>query len=77
MEKMDEMIEKLEKAKIAVTKANKILKKGDRVRATKCPNTERTFTFDHWDGCWMVSTSGINDYHPINIKKINGVAWDG
>jgi hypothetical protein len=49
-----------------------ILKKGDRVRCSKCPGTFRTFTFSHWDGCWMVSKSGIDDFHPCCVKKING-----
>lgn len=56
----------------AVEKAKAILKKGDRVRVSKCMGIRRTITFDHWDGEWMVSKSGINDYHPINITKVNG-----
>ena len=48
------------------------LKKGDRVRCSRCPDTFRTFTFSHWDGCWMVSKSGISDFHPCNVIKING-----
>ena len=58
----------------ATVRAQQILRKGDRIRCTKCPGTERTFTFDHWDGQWMVSKSGISDYHPVNISKVNGVA---
>tara|TARA_R100001377_G_scaffold29179_2_gene15841 strand:+ start:393 stop:617 length:225 start_codon:yes stop_codon:yes gene_type:complete len=51
--------------------AKKILKKGDRVRCSKCPGTKRTFIFDRWDGCWMVSKTGIDNYHPINVDLIN------
>lgn len=57
----------------AEIKAKSILKKGDRICITKCPGTKRTITFDHWDGCWIVSKSGIDDYHPVNISKINGI----
>lgn len=56
-------------------KAKKLLKKGDRVRCTKCPGTKRTFTFDHWDGIWMVSKSGINEYHPVNVDLVNGIPF--
>lgn len=56
----------------AELKAKEVLKKGDRIRVTKCPGTKRTITFNHWDGCWIVSKSGINDYHPVNIDKVNG-----
>jgi len=55
-----------------VEKAKLILKKGDRIRVTKCPGTKRTITFDHWDGNWIVSKSGIDDYHPINVDVVNG-----
>jgi hypothetical protein len=62
--------------KKAEINAKKILKNGDRVRCTKCPGRKRVFTFSHFDGCWMVSKSGINDYHPINVDLVNGVAVD-
>jgi hypothetical protein len=64
--------EKKEIEKRIVGAAKAILKKGDRVRCSKCPGTERTFTFEGWDGEWMVSKSGICDFHPVNITKING-----
>lgn len=60
-----------QECKKAELSAKKILKKGDRVRCRKCPGTKRTITFDHWDGCWMVSKSMINDYHPVTIDLIN------
>ena len=52
--------------------AKKVLKAGDRVRCTKWPGTKRTFTFSHWDGRWMVSKTGIDDYHPVNVDLVNG-----
>jgi hypothetical protein len=58
--------------KNAEIKAKEILKKGDRIGCTKCPGTKRVFTFEQWDGCWMVSKSGICDYHPVSIYSING-----
>lgn len=61
-----------DRGKRAEAAAKKMLKSGDRVRCTKCPGTKRTFTFHFWDGCWMVSKSGIDDFHPINIDLING-----
>jgi hypothetical protein len=64
--------ERKELDKKAEVFAKKILKQGDRVRCIKCPGTKRTFTFDHWDGCWMVSKAGIDDYHPINVDLVNG-----
>lgn len=56
----------------SVAKAKKVLKKGDRIRVTKCPGTKRTVTFDHWDGNWIVSKSGINDYAATSIDRLNG-----
>lgn len=67
-----ELCQKEYEGKEAELNAKKILKKGDRVRCTKCPGTKRVFTFSHWDGCWMVSKSGINDYHPVNVDMVNG-----
>lgn len=60
----------------AVASAKKVLKVGDRIRCIKCPGTKRTFTFSHWDGCWMVSKSGVDDYHPVNVDAVNGIAVD-
>lgn len=69
---MPELIEKRKQADKAYTAAKMILKKGDRLRVTKCPGTKRVITFSHFDGCWIVSKSGINDYHPINVDLLNG-----
>lgn len=63
----------------AVDRARAIVKRGDRLRVTKCPGTKRTMTFECWDGpdsCWMVSKSGIDDYHPVTIDRINGKPID-
>ena len=57
--------------RIAEIEAKKVLKAGDKIGCTKCPGTKRVFIFSHWDGCWMVSKSGINDYHPANIYSVN------
>jgi hypothetical protein len=56
---------------LATSNAKAVLKKGDRVRVKKCPGTKRIISFSHWDGQWMVSKSGINDYHAINVDMVN------
>lgn len=61
---------------IAVENAKKVLKQGDRLRVTKCPGTKRWITFDRWDGCWIVSKSGIDDYFPRNVDMVNGEPVD-
>lgn len=53
-------------------RARLLLKVGDRVRVTACPGTKRTITFAGWSGQWMISKSGREDYHPINVDMING-----
>ena len=67
----EQLEENRRRSKEAVENAKKILKPGDRLRVRKCPNTKRWMTFDHWDGPWMVSKSGINDYHPVTIDRVN------
>lgn len=61
---------------IAVANARKVLKRGDRLRVTKCPGTKRWITFAEWDGQWIVSKSGINDYHPRRVDMLNGEPVD-
>jgi hypothetical protein len=56
---------------LATAQAKTTLKRGDRLRVTKCPGTKRWITFERWDGDWIVSKSGINDYHAINIDMVN------
>lgn len=55
-----------------VGRAKKVLKQGDRIRVTHCPGTKRTITFDHWDGNWIVSKSGKDDYSAMSIDRLNG-----
>lgn len=63
-------------SQLAEANAKKALKHGDRVRVTKCPGTKRWITFSHWDGHWMVSKSGIDDYSPLHVDRVNDVAVD-
>lgn len=57
---------------IAAQNARAILKPGDSLRVTKCPGNKRWITFAGWSGQWIVSKSGIDDYHPINVDRLNG-----
>lgn len=61
---------------IAAGNAQRLLKPGDRVRVTKCPGTKRTITFACFSGQWIVSRSGVEDYHPINVDRVNGLPVD-
>lgn len=61
---------------IAVENAKRTLKAGDRLRVTKCPGTKRWITFAGWDGNWIVSKSGINDFSPRSVDRVNGLAVD-
>jgi hypothetical protein len=61
---------------IAEANAKKVLKPGDRLRVTKCPGTKRWITFQDWDGHWIVSKSGINDFSPLSVDMLNGEAVD-
>lgn len=61
---------------LAEQNAKKVLKPGDRLRVTKCPGTKRWITFAEWDGHWIVSKSGINDYSPMCVDMLNGEAVD-
>lgn len=64
------MLTELEKK--GIEDAKRIIKKGDRIRCIGCSGVKRVFTFDHWEDIWMVSKSGIYDYHPFDIERING-----
>lgn len=57
---------------LAEQNARTVLKRGDRIRVTKCPGTKRWATFECWDGHWIVSRSGINDFAPGCIDMVNG-----
>ena len=61
---------------LAEKNAKMVLKPGDRLRVTKCPGTKRWITFAEWDGHWIVSKSGINDYSPACVDMLNGEAVD-
>ena len=62
------------RVRVAVGNAKKVLKPGDRLRVTKCPGTKRTIIFAGWDGDWIVSKSGINDYAAMCVDRVNGSA---
>lgn len=61
---------------IAAKNAKEVLNKGDRLRVTKCPGTKRWITFAGWDGNWIISKSGIDDYAASSIDKLNGKTVD-
>lgn len=66
-----------ERVRIATVNARKVLKRGDRIRVTKCPGTKRTITFSHWEGEFeIISKSGQREYCAANIDRLNGVAVD-
>lgn len=61
---------------IAEANAKRVLKPGDRLRVAKCPGTKRWITFASFDGHWIVSKSGINDYSPACVDMLNGKPVD-
>jgi hypothetical protein len=65
-----------ERFRRAVENAKKVLKPGDRLRVSKCPGTKRMITFAGWEGCWIVSKSGINDYAASCVDMLNGSPVD-
>lgn len=68
--------QKIQRFRAAAANARKILKPGDRIRVTKCPGTKRWITFSGWNGDWIVSKSGINDYAATTIDRLNGKPVD-
>lgn len=64
--------EQREEGKRAVGNAKAILKPGDRIRVSRCGGIRATYTFDHWDGNWIVSKSGIDDLHALSVDRLNG-----
>jgi dsDNA-specific endonuclease/ATPase MutS2 len=56
----------------ASKKAKEVLKVGDRVGVVQCQNKKKVITFSHFDGNWIVSKSGINDYSPCSVYSLNG-----
>lgn len=61
---------------LAIENARKTLKPGDRIRVTKCPGTRRWVTFAGWDGLWIVSKSGIDDFSARCIDRLNDLPVD-
>lgn len=59
------------RSRIATDNAKKVLRSGDRLRVSKCPGTKRWITFSHWDGNWIVSKSGINDFAAMCVDRVN------
>ena len=47
------------------------LRPGDRFRVTKCPGRKRWATFAQFDGGWIVSKSGVDDYFPGSVDMVN------
>ena len=72
----EQRAENRRQSRIAEKNAKKVLKPGDRLRVTKCLGTKRWITFAEWDGHWIVSKSGINDYSPLCVDMLNGEAID-
>lgn len=62
----------IDRLNLATSAAKKVVKKGDRIRVTKCPGTKRTITFDHWNGNEIISKSGRGEYAAMNIDRLNG-----
>lgn len=50
--------------------AKKVLKPGDIVTALGCGGIRRTFTFQGFEGAWILGKT-IDDVHPIDIYKVN------
>lgn len=56
--------------------AKKVLKVGDKIRASRCGGIRATYVFSHWDGNWIVSKSGVDDISANNIDRLNGEPID-
>jgi hypothetical protein len=72
----EERARRVKLSKLATDSAKTTLKRGDRLRVTRCPGTKRWVTFDHWDGYWIVTKSGIDDIHAINVDRVNTESVD-
>lgn len=64
------------RAEVARKNARRVLVPGDRLRVSKCPGTRRWITFERWDGHWLVSRSGIDDYSPMHVDRRNDEVVD-
>jgi hypothetical protein len=72
----EERARRVRLSKLATDSAETTLKRGDRLRVSGCLGTKRWVTFDHWDGCWIVTKSGIDDIHAINVDRVNTESVD-
>lgn len=68
----EQKVEQRRLSLLAAENAKLVLKPGDRIRVTKCPGTRRWITFAGWDGYWIVSKSGGDDYSARCIDRVNG-----
>ena len=73
---MNDTEKKLLLLRRATKAAKKLLKKGDKIGCTRCGGIKRVYVFSHWDGCWAVSASGIDDISAGNIYSLNGKQID-
>lgn len=60
----------------AFAAAKAVLRPGDRLRVTKCPGTKRWIAFACWSGQAIVSKSGIDDFSPLCVDRLNGEPVD-
>lgn len=67
----DDRANRIKLGKLATARAKATLKRGDRLRVVRCPGTKRWVTFDHWDEYWIVTKSGIDDIHAVNVDRVN------
>lgn len=57
---------------LSVENAKKVLKPGDKCRGSHGCGPKRAFIFAGWDGNWIISQSGINDWAPGSVDRVNG-----
>lgn len=76
MPTQEELDENRRRFRQAAENAKKVLKPGDRIRVAKCPGGKRVITFAGWSGPWIVSKSGIDDYAPYCVDRVNGKPVD-
>jgi hypothetical protein len=57
----------------AIINAKKILKKGDRFRASICGGSKPIYIFECWFGLGISSKSGVMDIAAADIDRLNGL----
>ncbi len=72
----DEREHRLHLPVVAEASAKKVNKAVDRLRVDKCPGRKRWITFREWDGPWIVSSTGINDFSPLSVDRVNDLQVD-